>query len=44
MAAGSVIGVFLGGWLARFVPGAFLQGFLSSLLIVSAGRALDKER
>lgn len=44
MAVGSIGGVFLGGWLARFAPGVLLKLFLGFLLIVSAVRALGKER
>jgi uncharacterized membrane protein YfcA len=43
MAIGSIVGAFVGGWLARFVPGMALKVFLGMLLIVSAVRALGKE-
>ncbi|GBD18395.1 hypothetical protein HRbin27_00891 [bacterium HR27] len=43
MAIGSIAGAFVGGWLARFVPGTALKVFLGILLIVSAVRALGKE-
>lgn len=44
MALGSIVGVFLGGWLARFAPGIFLKVFLGALLIFSAVRALGKRQ